>query len=156
MIGKGIAESTPVTLAEVKKVLEHRQGTAGEFGFEQQTTLSYAQRFSHLSHADADHMQKEVLELGLPISTVVKIVDILPKNKAQILLIFAKDKAELTDKKMTELEAIIAKFGKKAKKLEPMKIEEVKPTEAPSEAPAEAEKKEGKEKKADDKEEKTD
>ena len=156
MIGKGIAESTPVTLAEVKRVLEKRQGTAGEFGFEQQTSLSYAQRFSHLSHADAENMLKEVLELELPVSTAVKIVDILPKGKAQILLIFAKDKAELSEKKMAELEAIIAKFGKKAKKLEPLKIEEVKPTEAPAEVAAEAEKKEAKEKKPDTKEEKTD
>ena len=117
MIGKGIAESTPVTLAEVKRVLEKRQGTAGEFGFEQQTSLSYAQRFAHISHADAESMLKEVLELELPLSTAVKIVDILPKAKSQIMLIFAKDKAELSEKKMAELEAIIAKFSKKAKKL---------------------------------------
>ena len=62
---------------------------------------------------------------------------------------------ELSEKKMAELEAIIAKFGKKAKKLEPVKIEEVKPTEAPAEVAAEAERKE-KEKKPDTKEEKTD
>ena len=119
MIGKGIAESTPVTLAEVKRVLEKRQGTAGEFGFEQQTSLSYAQRFAHISHADAESMLKEVLELELPLSTAVKIVDILPKAKSQIMLIFAKDKAELSEKKMAELEAIIAKFSKRRRSLSP-------------------------------------
>lgn len=129
MIGKGTNETKPVTLAEVRRILEKRQGTAGEFGFEQQTTLSYAQRFSHLSHADAEAMQKDVGELGLPAATAVKIVDMLPKNKAQIMLIFSKDKSELSEKKMGELEAIIAKFAKKAKKLEPVKIEEPKPAE---------------------------
>ena len=147
MIGKGSNESKPVTLVEVKRILEKRQGTAGEFGFEQQTALSYAQRFAHLTHSEAEAMEKELLELELPLSTAVKIVDLLPKSKAQIMLIFAKDKAELSEKKMAELEGIIAKFGKKAKKLEPLKIEEVKPTEAPAEALLESEKKEKEEKK---------
>lgn len=133
MIGKGTNETKPVTLAEVRRILEKRQGTAGEFGFEQQTTLSYAQRFAHLSHSDAEAMLKDVEGLGLPAATAVKIVDMLPKNKAQIMLIFSKDKSELSEKKMAELEAIITKFAKKAKKLEPVKIEEPKPAEPPPE-----------------------
>lgn len=144
MIGKGTNESRPATLEEVKRILEKRQGTAGEFGFEQQTTLSYAQRFAHLSHTDTEAMLKDVSELGLQPSTAVKIVDILPRNKAQIMLIFSKDKAELSEKKMAELEEIIAKFSKKAKKLEPPKIEEPKPAEPAAEKPKEIDSKEEK------------
>ena len=154
MIGKGTNESRPVTLAEVKRVLEKRQGTAGEFGYEQQTTLSYAQRFSHLSHADAEAMQKEVEELGVPPGCAVKVVDLVPKNKPQLMLVLAKDRVELSEKKLGELEEIIAKFSKKAKKLEPPKIEDAKPKEpAPEDGKKEGEK--GKEKEANEKEEKT-
>ncbi len=154
MMGKGTNESKPVTLAEVKRILEKRQGTAGEFGYEQQTTLSYAQRFSHLSHSEAETMQKEVEELGVPVSCAVKVVDLIPKNKPQLMLILAKDKVELSEKKLAELEEIVAKFSKKAKKLEPPKIEEAKPAEPPSEdGKKEGEK--GKAKEADEKEEKT-
>ena len=149
MIGKGTSESKPVPLAEVKRILEKRQGTAGEFGFEQQTTLSYSQRFAHLSHTDAAELQKEAEGLGLPAATAVKIADILPKNKAQIMLIFSKDKTELPEKKLAELEALVAKFSKKAKKFEPAKTEEPKIAEAP------AEKEKSKEKEANEKEEKT-
>lgn len=141
MIGKGLNESRPATLAEVKKVLEKRQGTAGEFGYEQQTTLSYAQRFAHLSHSEAEDLQKEAEELGVPASAAVKIADLLPKNKPQLMLILAKDKTELSEKKLSELEEMVAKFSKKAKKLEPLKIEEPKSAEPAAEAIKEEEKK---------------
>ena len=152
MMGKGTNESRPVTLAEVKRILEKRQGTAGEFGYEQQTTLSYAQRFSHLSHSEAEAMLKEVEELGVPASCAVKVVDLIPKNKPQLMLILAKDKVELPEKKLAELEETIAKFSKKAKKLEPPKIEDAKPKEP---APEDGKKEGEKAKEADEKEEKT-
>ena len=70
------------------------------------------------------------------------------------MLVLAKDRVELSEKKLGELEEIIAKFSKKAKKLEPVKIEEVKPAEPPPEdGKKEAEK--SKEKEANEKEEKT-
>lgn len=156
MMGKGTNESKPVTLAEVKRILEKRQGTAGEFGYEQQTTLSYAQRFAHLSHSEAEAMQKEVEELGVPTSSAVKVVDLIPKNKPQLMLILAKDKVELPEKKLAELEGIVAKFSKKAKKLEPPKTEEAKIAEPPPEDGKD--KKDGetiKGKEANEKEEKT-
>ena len=153
MIGKGTNETKPVTLAEVKRILEKRQGTAGEFGFEQQTSLSYAVRFAHLSHTDAEAMLKDVLELEVPAAAAVKIVDLIPKNKPQLMLVLAKDRVELSEKKLAELEGIIAKFSKKAKKLEPVKIEEPKPAEAPAEE--KKEEKKGKEKADNEKEEKT-
>lgn len=147
MIGKGANEIRPATLAEVQKVLEKRQGTSGEFGFEQQTTLDYARRFSHLKLSDAEEMTAELLELGMKAETAVKTVDILP-NKSQLMLILAKDKSELAEKNIESALEIIAKFQKKAKKFEP-KVEAPAPAEAEKpqegkEAPVDAEKKEKK------------
>lgn len=140
MIGKGANEIRPVTLAEVEKILDKRQGTGGEFGFEQQTTHNYAKTFAHLKLTDAQEMQKELEELEIPASAAVKVVDILPKVKAQLLLILAKDRVELSDKKLSEAEAIIAKYSKKAKKLVIEKPPEpaAAPEAAAAEKPAEA------------------
>ena len=135
MIGKGANEIRPVMLAEVEKILEKRQGTAGEFGFEQQTSLEYAKRFSHLKYNDAKEMLDELEKLEVKTETAVKIVDLLPKNKSQLMLILVKDKVDLPEKKMEKVEALIAEYSKKARKFEP-KAEPA--PEAPPAAPAEA------------------
>ena len=119
MIGKGANEIRPALLAEVEKILDKRQGTAGEFGFEQQTTLEYAKRFSHLKYNDAKEMLDELEKLEVKTETAVKIVDLLPKNKSQLMLILSKDKVELPEKKLPHVEEIIALYSKKAKKFEP-------------------------------------
>ena len=149
MIGKGASEIRPATLAEVEKVLNDRQGRGGgEFGFEQQTSLDYAKRFSHLKLSEAAAMAKELVEIGMKPEGAVKVVDILP-NKSQLMLILAKDKAELSEKKLAEVLEVVAKFSKKAKKFEPKPIEapapeQPKAEEKPAEgkAAAEPEKKE--------------
>ena len=144
MIGKGANEIRPALLAEVEKILENRQGTAGEFGFEQQTSLEYAKRFSHLKYADAKEMLDELEKLEVKLETAVKIVDLLPKNKSQLMLILVKDKVELAEKKLEKVESLIAEYSKKARKFEP-KVEAV--VEAPAAAPAEAPAEDAKEKK---------
>lgn len=159
MIGKGAREIRPATLAEVEKILDHRQGTGGEFGFEQQTTLDYAKRFSHLKLSDANSMLEELAKLDLKPETAVKIVDLLPKNKSQLMLVLSKDRAELADKKIAEIEEIIAKYSKKAKKIEVKKEEPVAAEAAPEAAPAahllqEEKEKAAKEEKAEKKEKK--
>jgi len=135
MIGKGANEIRPAMLAEVEKILDKRQGTAGEFGFEQQTSLEYAKRFSHLKYNDAKEMLDELEKLEVKTETAVKIVDLLPKNKSQLMLILVKDKVELAEKKMEKVEALIAEYSKKARKFEP-KVEAL-PEAAPAEAPSE-------------------
>ena len=118
MIGKGATEIRPVTLSEVEKIIDKRQGCGGgEFGYEQQTTLSYAKTFAHLKLSDAQEMAGDLEKLGIPLATAVKIVDIMPKVKPQLALILAKDRVELPDKKMAETASIVEKYSKKAKKL---------------------------------------
>jgi DNA-directed RNA polymerase subunit F len=148
MIGKGANEIRPALLAEVEKILDKRQGTSGEFGFEQQTALEYAKRFSHLKYNDAKEMLDELEKLEVKTETAVKIVDLLPKNKSQLMLILVKDKVELPEKKMEKVESLIEEYSKKARKFEP-KVEAA--PEAPAAAAIEAEKpaEEGKEKKKD-------
>jgi DNA-directed RNA polymerase subunit F len=146
MIGKGAHEVRPATLAEVLKVLEKRQGTSGEFGFEQQTSLDYAKRFSHLKLSDAEEMFGELVELGMKPEAAAKAVDILP-NKSQLMLILAKDKTELSEKKLEGVLEAVEKFRKKAKKFEPKVVAEALPAppeEPKAEGKSERQEKEGK------------
>jgi DNA-directed RNA polymerase subunit F len=145
MIGKGASQIRPITLAEVAKILEKRQGTAGEFGFEQQTTLDYARKFAKLKLSDAQELASELEKLGVKPETAVKLADILPQNKAQLLLILSKDRAGLPDKKVAEIEELIAKYAKKAKKIESHAVaapEQEAASEAAQESPAQQESKE--------------
>jgi DNA-directed RNA polymerase subunit F len=152
MIGKGANTIRPATLAEVEKILDKRQSVGGgEFGFEQQTSLEYAKRFSHLKYNDATEMLGELEKLEVKTETAVKIVDLLPKNKSQLMLILSKDKVELSEKKLAQAEEIIALYSKKAKKFEP-KVEAlvaaVPPEGVPSAPVAEGDGEHGKEKKS--------
>ena len=125
MIGKGANTIRPATLAEVEKILDKRQSVGGgEFGFEQQTSLEYARRFAHLKYSDAAEMLEALEKHEVKTETAVKIVDLLPKNKSQLMLILSKDKVELSEKKLAQVEEIIATYSKKAKKFEP-KVEAV-------------------------------
>ena len=148
MIGKGANEIRPATLAEVEKILEKRQGTAGEFGFEQQTTLDYAKKFAKLKLSDAQELEAELEKLGVKSETAVKLTDVLPSNKGQLALILAKDRASITDKAATQIEELVAKYAKKAKKIESSKapLEEAKPAESPAPADKPVEKAEEKKK----------
>lgn len=153
MIGKGANTIRPATLAEVEKILDKRQGVGGgEFGFEQQTSLEYAKRFAHLKFSDAKEMLEELVKQDVKEETAVKIVDLLPKNNSQLMLILSKDKVELPEKKLARVEEIIAEYGKKAKKFEP-KAEAVPDAAiaaaAADAAPAEEKKAEKAEKKKD-------
>jgi hypothetical protein len=64
-------------------------------------------------------MLDELEKLEVKTETAVKIVDLLPKNKSQLMLILVKDKVELAEKKMEKVEALISEYSKKAKKFEP-------------------------------------
>jgi DNA-directed RNA polymerase subunit F len=152
MIGKGANTIRPATLAEVEKILDKRQSVGGgEFGFEQQTSLEYAKRFSHLKYSEASEMLGELEKLEVKTETAVKIVDLLPKNKSQLMLILSKDKVELSEKKLAHAEEIIATYSKKAKKFEP-KVEALPAAAVPAEgapaAPADEGDEKGKEKKS--------
>jgi len=138
MIGKGANTIRPATLAEVEKILDKRQGVGGgEFGFEQQTSLEYAKRFSHLKHSEAKEMLDELEKLEVKTEAAVKIVDLLPKNKSQLMLVLQKDKVELSEKNMAKLEELIATYSKKAKKFEPKAELVAEAPAVPAEAPAE-------------------
>lgn len=93
MIGKQIISTKPVPLVTVKKILDKRKD-AGELSYEQKITHEYASEFGIGSQKKADEAVKELVDEGIEEKTAVKIVDIKPKIKEEVKLIFEKAKTQ--------------------------------------------------------------
>ena len=115
MIGKEIVSQRSATVAEVKEIME-AQKAARELGFEQQVTMEYAQKAAKL---DAKKAQKLVSALEkmekLTPEIAVKIVDMMPASKEQLMVIVSKERYTLSEK---EIEQIIGLMHVKEKKAE--------------------------------------
>lgn len=113
MIGKEIVSQRSATVAEVKEIMEAQKADR-ELGFEQQVTMEYAQKVAKL---DAKKAQKFVAVLEkmekLTPEIAVKIVDMMPASKEQLMVIVSKERYTLSEK---EVEQIIALMHGKEKK----------------------------------------
>jgi len=110
MIEKSVISNRSATLAEVAEVLEKRKGE-GELGFEQQTTLAYAQKYAKLSKKKAAELIEELQKTDkIKPAVAVKIADILPKNSDQLRLIFANERYSLTSAEIEEVLKIVKKY----------------------------------------------
>ncbi|VVC02367.1 Uncharacterised protein [uncultured archaeon] len=157
MLGRKVESTRPVTLVEVKKILEQRS-VEPDFGYEQQTSLDYARKLAKLTPEDATKMEKELVEEvpALRAESLVKIVDILPVHESTIGAILAKERISLSPAQNAKVLEIVAKFRTKMiAPPEPEKKEEAAKAEdasAPVEEKAAVPKKEKAEEKAEKKE----
>ena len=112
MIGRKINSARPVNLSEVEEVLAKRK-EEGELGFEQQATLDYASKFKKLDKDKAYELATKVRELvGEKISeeSAVKIADILPRSKEELLVILARERAELSEGQIKEVIKLVEEY----------------------------------------------
>jgi DNA-directed RNA polymerase subunit F len=120
MLAKEVVSERYVTTPEVKEILNKRS-KADELRYEQRTALDYAIRFSRTTGKEAkklvDKLVKDVE--GLKEHQAVLIVNLLPVDKEDLQLIFAKERIRLDDAK---IDAIL-KIADKAKLIEMSKIE---------------------------------
>ena len=101
MIGKEIIESEPISGAEVKKVLEEFS-QENELNYEQNLTLNHLARFKRYSAEDSKEIIEKLQdEFDLRPKVAVHIVDLVPKDLADMRLIFAKEPGK-TDKEDME------------------------------------------------------
>lgn len=111
MLGRKVEKVRPVLLAEVRQILEQRLGEP-DFGYEQQTSLDYARKFSKLTLEDANKLYQELSEEfpSLKPETIIKLVDILPKHASTILAILAKERASFSAAQMQKCLEMISKY----------------------------------------------
>ena len=110
MIGKETSNERPVTLAEVLEILE-KVKKRGELGHEQRLAYDHAQKFSSLNANRARELtEKLVEELGLKREQAVALVDLIPETRADVELIFAKERKKLEEREIDRVLELINEY----------------------------------------------
>ena len=103
MIGKEIIESEPMPSAKVKKILEDFSDE-NQLNYEQNITLNHLARFKKYSVEDSEEIVEKLQdEFGLRPRVAVHIVDLVPKDLADMRLIFAKEPMKIDKEEMEKI-----------------------------------------------------
>ena len=103
MIGKEIIGSEIIPSSTVKKILEEH-GEENELTYEQNITLNHLARFPRYSPEDAEEIfQRLQEELGLRDKVAAHIVNLIPRDLADMRLIFAKEPAKTGKEEMEKI-----------------------------------------------------
>jgi DNA-directed RNA polymerase subunit F len=108
MIGKKTLESEPIPAAKVKEILEEFS-EKHELSYEQNLTLDHATNLTKLSLEDTEKLIEE-LEAYVEHKQAVRIADIVPRDMADLRLIFAKERNAPSNDEMKEILEIIEKY----------------------------------------------
>lgn len=111
MIGKGISGEKPVTLPEVLELLE-AQKKKGELGYTQKLALDHAQKFAKLEAEKARGLVKELVALGLREHQAVIVADHIPKTRADLQLILAKERVRLGEEDFPKVLEVVNQYCK--------------------------------------------
>ena len=109
MIGRRVDSTKPITVAEVRELLEGEKEKR-ELSFEQQSALDYSQKVAKTTAKGADSMVQELVKIEKLTSEVaVKIVDMMAENKEQLAAIISKERYTLTEKEIGQILDILKK-----------------------------------------------
>ena len=107
-----IKAENPIPLAQVETMLKERK-KEGELRYEQKVSLAYAHKFSKLSESDTKKLIKELLELGmakLKPEHAVKIADLMPQDRDDLRVIFAKERFSLKTDELDQILEVVTKY----------------------------------------------
>ena len=108
MIGKKTLESEPIPAAKVKEILEEFS-EKHELSYEQNLTLDHASNLTKLSLEDTEKLIEE-LEAYVDHKQAVRMADIVPRDMADLRLIFAKERNAPSNDEMKEILEILEKY----------------------------------------------
>lgn len=109
MIGKRIVSEKPVSLPEVLEILEAEK--KGEMEYSQRLSYDYAQKFAQIDSKKAKKMKEELLQIEkLNERYAVAIIDLMPKQKEEIELLFQKTRVRLEDSEINQILEIVKKY----------------------------------------------
>ena len=111
MIGKKIIEIEPVPSAKVKEILEEFSED-NELNYEQNLTLNHLSRFKKYSVEDSEEIMEKLQESfpNLRTRVIVHIVDLVPKDLADLRLIFAKEPYQPDKEEMEQILEILEQY----------------------------------------------
>ena len=108
MIGKKVIDTDPITIAEVKSMLEGLSEHY-ELTYEQNLALDHVIKFSKLDEESAKKLVEELSEF-LKKTQAIKIADIMPEDLADLRLIFAKERGSFKQEDMEKILEIVNKY----------------------------------------------
>jgi DNA-directed RNA polymerase subunit F len=111
MIGKRIIEEKPISIPEALELLEKQK--KGEMEYSQRLAHDYAQKFAGVDAETARKIKEELSQMDkLNEQQIVMIIDLLPKTKQDVEIIFQKSRTRLDDSEVTQILDIIKKYVK--------------------------------------------
>ena len=111
MIGKKTLETKPIPAAKVKEILEEFS-EKHELSYEQNLTYEHATNLTKLSLEDTEKLIEE-LEAYVEYKQAVRIADLVPRDMADLRLIFAKERNAPSVDEMKEILEILEKYDVK-------------------------------------------
>ena len=108
MIGKKVIETDPITIAEVKVLLEERSQFQ-ELTYEQNLALDHVIKFSKIDKETALKLVDELKEI-IKKNQAIKLADTMPKDMSDMRLMFAKERGSHKKEELEQLLEIINKY----------------------------------------------
>jgi len=110
MIGKRVIKERPVPLSEVLGIMEKTK-KEGELEYWQRLSYDYAQKFAKPKPKEAKELMEELMKIEkIREHQAVAIVDIMPKTKDDVELIFSKERTKLEDNEVKKILEIVEKY----------------------------------------------
>lgn len=110
MIGKKTLESEPIPAAKVKEILEEFS-EKHELSYEQNVTLAHVTNTNKLSLEDSEKLIEELISSEIVDKKLaVRIVDFVPRDIADLRLVFAKELISPSKEEMEKILEIIDKY----------------------------------------------
>jgi len=108
VIGKRVVEEKPTTIPEALELLEKQK--KGEMEYSQRLAYDYAQKFAGVDAETARKMREELSQIEkLNEAQIVAIIDLLPKTKQDVEVIFQKTRTRLEDSEINQILEIVKK-----------------------------------------------
>ena len=108
MIGKKTLETEPIPAAKVKEILEEFS-EKHELSYEQNLTLAHVTNLNKLSLEDTEKLIEE-LEAYVDHKQAVRMADIVPRDMADLRLIFAKEAYQPDKEEMEQILEILEQY----------------------------------------------
>jgi len=108
MIGKKVIETDPITIAEVKRMLEDLSKNY-ELTYEQNLALDHVTKFSKIEEESAKKLVEEIAE-NFKKTQAIKIADIMPEDMADLRLLFAKERGTYKKEDLEKILEIVNKY----------------------------------------------
>ncbi|MBI5679549.1 MAG: DNA-directed RNA polymerase subunit F [Methanobacterium sp.] len=108
MIGKKVIDTDPITIAEVKQMLEELQ-EQHELTYEQNLAFDHVTKFSKMDEESAKKLVEKLAET-LKKTQAIKLADVMPEDMADLRLIFAKERGTQKKEDMEKILEILEKY----------------------------------------------